>query len=304
MPRPVEVGIFIAPVEGSLDGETPRWTDILTMAQMAEEIGADSIWIPDMLRVSEDVGLWEGMTMVSALAASTSHVRIGTSVICTLLRNPALLAKMVDTIDEISSGRFILGLGSGSPNPVFDVFGYPNTNLIGRFEEALQIILGLLRDGQVDFDGTYYKARECELRPRGPRPKGPPVLIGARGPRMMKLAARHADIWNWHTIYERSHPDTVSEPMADIEAACVGAGRDPQSLRRSATVTVAPTERADSETVGLGEPISGSPAEIAETLREYGRRGFDEIQVVHYPHGPAGIEAMGPVLEALDRAGL
>ncbi len=300
MARPVEIGIFIAPVEGTLDGKTPRWTDIETMARIAEEIGMDSIWIPDMLRVSEDVGIWEGMALVSALAASTSHIRIGSSVICTLLRNPALLAKMVDTIDEISGGRIILGLGSGRPNPTFDVFGYPNTHLFSLFQEVLQIITGLLRDGQVDFDGTYYQARKCELRPRGPRPEGPPILIGARGPRMMKLTAQHADIWNWYTIYERNHPDTMMDSMADMDAACAEFDRDPLGLRRSVTVAVAPTDRTDTESVGLGDPIAGSPEEIAETLREYGRRGFSEIQIVHYPHTTAGVEAMAPVLEALD----
>ena len=302
MSRSVEVGIFIGPVEGIMDGQTPRWNDILAIARTAEDIGVDSVWIPDMLMAGEDVGIWEGTSLVAALAATTSRVAIGTSVICTLYRNPALLAKMIDTIDEISGGRIVLGLGSGNPRPEFEQFGYPNSHHISRFEEALQIILGLLRNGQIDFEGTYYRARECELRPRGPRTEGPPVLIGARGPRMMRLTAQHADIWNWYTIYDRSHPDEMTEPLADMEAACSDVGRDPSSLRRSAAVAVAPTERVDSETIGLNNPITGSPEEIAETLREYGRKGFDEIQVVHYPHTPAGIEAMAPVLEALDSA--
>ena len=100
------------------------------------------------------------------------RVELGTLVACTGFRNPALLAKMADTVDEISGGRLILGLGAGWHEPEFDAFGYPFDHRVGRFEEALAIIHGSCGTGQVDFDGQYYQARDCELRPRGPRPAG------------------------------------------------------------------------------------------------------------------------------------
>ena len=100
---------------------------------------------------------------------------LGPFVACTSFRNPALLAKMADTLDEVSGGRLILGLGAGWHQPEFDAFGYPWDHLVGRFEEALRVIVPLLREGHVDFRGQYYVARECELRPRGPRSSGPPI---------------------------------------------------------------------------------------------------------------------------------
>ena len=137
----------------------------------------------------------------------TVELDVASAVIPTALafRNPALFAKLIDTIDEISEGRVILGLGAGNPRPEFSMFGFPTDHHVSRFEEAVHIITALLRDGKIDFDGTYYQMRNCELRPRGPRPNGPPVMIGARGPRMMRLAARYADYWNWqHTLRSQS----------------------------------------------------------------------------------------------------
>src|SRR5215471_9977214 len=121
--------------------------------------------------------------------AVTTRVELGPLVVCTSFRNPTLLAKMTDTLDEISGGRLILGLGAGYHEREYRAFGYPFDHRVSRFEEALKIIQPLLRRGAVDFQGKYYKARECELRPRGPRRQGPPILIGAppRLPRMLRL---------------------------------------------------------------------------------------------------------------------
>jgi len=111
---------------------------------------------------------------LAALAAVTERVELGTLVTCTSFRNPALLAKMADTVEEISDGRLILGLGAGYYEPEYRAFGFPFDHRVGRFEEALQIVYGLLRRGTIDFNGQYYQARDCELTPRGPRPGGLP----------------------------------------------------------------------------------------------------------------------------------
>ena len=149
-------------------------------------VGFDSVWLPDHLLFRfpgvRPQGVWDVWSLLSALAATTKRVEIGPLVACTSFRNPALIAKMADTIDEISGGRLILGLGAGWHKPEYDAFGFPFDHRVSRFEEAMQIIHGLLRDGHVDFEGKFYSARDCELRPRGPRPQGPPILWGPTVP--------------------------------------------------------------------------------------------------------------------------
>jgi FMNH2-dependent dimethyl sulfone monooxygenase len=158
--RPLKVGLFIGLVEGFMDGRTPRWSDIAEMARRAEEVGFDSIWLPDHFFIRDDrehepIGVWECTSMLAALAASTSRVELGALVLCSSFRNPAMLAKVADTIDEISSGRLILGLGAGYHDPEYFALGYPTDHRYGRFAEVVQIIHGLLRNGSVDFDGAY-----------------------------------------------------------------------------------------------------------------------------------------------------
>src|SRR5919202_5050441 len=191
-------------------GRLIRWSELREMAWTAEAVGIDTLFAADhllfrhsppvVMRAGETSSIWEAWTVLSALAEVTERVTLGPLVACTGFRNPALLAKMADTLDEVSDGRLILGLGAGWHQPEYDAFGYPFDHLAGRFEEALGIIVPLLREGEVDFVGRYYTARECVLRPRGPRPAGPPIWIGACGPRMVRLAARYADVFNsvWH----------------------------------------------------------------------------------------------------------
>src|SRR5690606_12996029 len=123
-------------------------------------------------------------------------LKLGTLVVCTAFRNPALLAKMAETVDEISDGRLILGLGAGNTEAEFDAFGYPFDHRASRFEEAIQIIHGLLRSGRSSLDGTWYQTRDAINRPRGPRQDGAPIMVGTTGPRMLGLTARYADSWN------------------------------------------------------------------------------------------------------------
>jgi alkanesulfonate monooxygenase SsuD/methylene tetrahydromethanopterin reductase-like flavin-dependent oxidoreductase (luciferase family) len=231
------------------------------------------------------------------MAAISSRVEIGTLVVCTGFRNPALLAKMADTVDEISGGRLILGIGAGWHEPEYRAFGYPFDHRVGRFEEAVTIIHGLLRDGQIDFEGTYYSARDCELRPRGPRPAGPPIMIGAYGERMLKLTAQYADIWN---AWGRNHPSMIAADRVNVDAGCAAIGRDPATLERTVTVLIDLPGAAGRprET----EPfLTSTPEELVETFRAYAREGISHIQVVLDPNNVAGIEALAPVLEMLDQ---
>ena len=309
--RPLKVGAFIPIVEREMDGGTARGADVLAMARASEEAGFDSVWIPDHLLIQDEgrepQGAWECGSLLGVLAVATTRVEIGALVVATSFRNPTLLAKMADTVDEISGGRLILGLGSGRHQPEHRAFGYPFDHQIGRFEEALEIVTTLLRTGRIDFDGTYYEARGCELRPRGPRPHGPPILIGAlgTGPRMLRLTARYADLWNAWLTWGRSWPDAVPPLRALVDGACADVGRDPASLGRTVTVLAeVPGQRArltSTSPTGSGEPLTGTPDEIADALRGFAREGIDHVQIVHAPNTAEGIAALAPVLAALDR---
>lgn len=299
--RPLKVGLMFPDTEREFAGGTARWADLLAMAKLAEDVGFDSIWVSDHLifRFAEQApqGVWECWSLLAALAASTSRVEIGPLVSCTSFRNPALLAKIASTVDEISGGRLILGLGAGWHEPEYAAFGYPFDHRVGRFAEALQIIAPLLREGHVDFAGRYYTARDCELRPRGPRPGGPPLMIGTTGARMLRLTAEYADIWN---AWGLNTPEQVTAAQAQVDTACAEIGRDPATLARSCSLLIDLPGRAGRprET----EPfLVGSPPEIAATLRQHAALGISHVQVVLDPNTLAGIEHFAPVLALLDR---
>ncbi|MFN8526513.1 MAG: LLM class flavin-dependent oxidoreductase [Chloroflexota bacterium] len=308
--RPLKVGLFLPMNEGQHDGKDPRWADFLAMAQMAEAVGFDSVWLPDHLINKADPanprGPWECWSVLSALAAATKRVELGTAVICTGFRGPSLLAKMAETVDEISGGRLILGMGAGYHEPEYQAFGVPYDHRASRFEEALTIIHTLLRKGEIDFEGTYYSARECELRPRGPRAGEIPILIGTRGERMLRLTAKYADMWNAWLVFGKSRADQV-RPLRDmVDAACRDVGRNPATLERNIGVLVSPVGRTG-QPLGAArivegvEALTGSPAEIAEGLRAFAGEGVAHVQVYLNPSTTAGVEAFAPVLAELDR---
>jgi probable F420-dependent oxidoreductase len=230
----VKIG-FLLPIAETDEGDVRRYAEIRDAALRAERDGFDSVWIPDHLLFRREGqpthGIWEGWTLLAALAEATSRIELGALVVCTAFRNPALLAKMADALDEVSGGRLTLGLGAGWHQPEFDAFGYPFDHLASRFEEALRIIAPLLRTGEVSFTGEYARAVDCVSRPRGSRPQGPPILIGAFRPRMLRLTAELADAWNTCWLGRAAE---LPERVAPLHAACAEAGRDPASLEITA----------------------------------------------------------------------
>jgi len=288
--------------ESWTDGATPRWAEIRELAVRAEQIGFDTVWVPDELlwRPSdgETRGWWECVAMTGAVAAATSRIKVGTWILSALHRNPGITAKVVETLDEISGGRFVLGLGSGHAGRQAHAFGLPEDHVVSRFEEAIQIIVPLLRTGHADFEGTFHAARDLEQRPVGPRPGRIPIMIGAKGPKMLELAARHADIWSWY-VEERSDLDEFGPKLAAFEKACVDVGRDPGTAGKSAGIIVEPTSVTGAAEV-LGTPIRGSAEEIAEGFRTFAAGGFTQLELLLWPRTMAALEAMAPVLALLD----
>jgi alkanesulfonate monooxygenase SsuD/methylene tetrahydromethanopterin reductase-like flavin-dependent oxidoreductase (luciferase family) len=227
--------------------------------------------------------------MLSALAAVTTRITLGSIVACTSFRPPALLAKMADALDEVSGGRFVLGLGAGWHRPEYEAFGYPFDHLASRFAEALQIIVPLLRQGQVDFQGRYYQVHNCVLRPRGPSAGGPRILIGARRPRMLELVAQYADAWNtaWHL-----DPAAVASRYEDFEQACTRVGQDSKrvELTVGTAVRLRPTEDDAPETA-----IGGTPEEIVRRLQALATPRVSQLIVSLDPLTPATIEEFGDI---------
>ncbi len=309
--RPLKIGILLPHVEERESrqpgGVTRRWSDVLWMARRAEAIGIDSLWLVDHLLLhgegegEQPQGIWECWSLLAALASATERIELGTLVTCTAFRSPALLAKMADTVDEICNGRLILGLGAGWHEPEFRAFGYPFDHRVDRFAEALNVIATLLREGKADLEGRYHQIHGCELRPRGPRPQGPPIMVGSTGERMMRLMAEHADLWNGWLVFGRSRPDAIPPLRAAADAACTAAGRDPNTLGRTVALQVAfPEAGADAPDQGV-EPLTGSPAELAHAFRAFAKEGVGHVQLALNPSTPAALEALAPTLDLLDR---
>ena len=300
----MQVGLVLPIAEDQALGGVPRYALIRDWALRAEALGFDSIWVYDHLLFRDGdkptEGIWECWSMLAALAEATRRVQLGTIVMCVPFRNPAVLAKMADTLDEISGGRLILGLGAGWHQPEFDAFGVPFDHKVDRFEEALQIIVPLLRDGQVDFTGTYYRAPNCELRPRGPRQHGPEILIGSFKPRMHGLVARYADSWNtaWLGL-----PGLLAERRAPVEAACAAAGRDPATLGITVGVQLMYLDANTPPSPPTEKVLTGSPAEVAATLRSYADQGVNHLICSIDTVALAAVDWLGQALALFRAAG-
>ena len=299
--RPLKVGLILPDTDREMGGDTARWSDLAAMTRLAEDLVFDSIWNADRLIYrfpgKEVQGPWESWSLLAALAAVTSRVEIGPLVSCTSFRNPTLLAKIADTVDEISGGRLVLGLGAGWHEPEYIAFGYPFDHRVSRFAEAIAIIHGLLRHRRVDFEGTYYSAKDCELRPRGPRPEGPPIMIGSTAPRMLSLLAMHGDIWN---AWARQTLEELAEDRQKVDAAMEAAGRDPATVERTVSLLVdlpTATGRPSEEKPGF-KPRE--PRELAAHLASYAEADISHVQLMLDPNTPAGMEWAARGVEMLD----
>ncbi len=284
------------------------WAQVRAMARTAEDIGLDSVWLGDHLLYQwEDApsrGPWEAWTSLAAIAAVTERIQLGPLVAATGFHNPAMLAKKAATLDEISGGRLILGLGAGWNEAEYRAFGFPFDHRVSRFEEAFTIIRTLLRHGHCDFIGTYYQLRDCELLPRGPRPAGPPLMVGSEGERMLAITLPHVQAWNAWFAWFGNSVEGYRSLRARIDGACRRAGREPAEVERTVALFVA---FPDAVGRSMGDrtapdiaPLPSEAAALAEALRGFAAEGIGHVQLVLDPITADSIGRLAPVLDLLD----
>ncbi|HVL97484.1 MAG TPA: LLM class flavin-dependent oxidoreductase [Solirubrobacteraceae bacterium] len=293
----LRVGIQLPEVERDV-----RWPEYLAMAGAAERAGFDSIWIGDHLLYRGDGrperAPWEAWTLLSALAAATERVRLGPLVACLGFHPPGLIAKMAATIDEVSGGRFVLGVGAGWNETEFRAFGLPFDRRVSRFAEQFEIVRGLLAGERVTLDGRFARAEDAVLLP--PPRRRVPLMVGSNGPRVLGLTLPHVDAWNtWYEDYGNS-----AEGFATLDArvtqAARDAGRDPADVARSACALVVLDRAAGERAVTpQAPPIEGPPAAVAARLRELADAGADEVILVASPINAATILLLGDALAEL-----
>ncbi len=300
--RKMGVGVMLPIGEISAYGPKPvSFANMLEMTRTAETAGLDTVWLADHFFFREPVadpgteyGNWEAFTAAAALLQGTTKINLGLLVTCLGWRNPGLVAKMTETIDEISGGRFILGVGAGWHQPEYDGFGYPFDHRVSRYEDALAIIVGLLRDGRVSHDGAYFSADNAIIQPRGPlgAKGGSPILVGSSGHKMLRLMAQHADAWNAGWI-----PTTAElQPKLDaVNEACAEVGRDPKTLIKTTGANV----RMKNYTGMRKTPIDGDDQAIADRFAQFRELGADHFVAGIDECTPKSIEQLGRIAELL-----
>lgn len=277
-----------------------RWNELADICRTAESVGFDSIWVPDHLLYrfenEEAKGPWECWSILSAVAAVTERVEIGPLVLCTSFRNPGLIAKMAATVEEISGGRLILGLGAGWHQPEYEAFGFDFGHRFGRFVESFTIIRTLLTKREIDFEGRYFTLRNCEIRPFGPRPDGPPLMIGSRGAQMLAVTLPHVALWNGWYAWTGNTPSGYRRLHAEIDKSVIAAGRAPKDIERTMAILLRFPEES-----GPVDPratlIQGDIEVMADAIVALAAEGIGHIQVVLEPCTPASVERFGRALE-------
>jgi alkanesulfonate monooxygenase SsuD/methylene tetrahydromethanopterin reductase-like flavin-dependent oxidoreductase (luciferase family) len=279
---PLDVGVQLPEVE-----RVVGWRELLEIATTAEACGYASVWLGDHMLYRGDGraerGPWDCWTVLAAIAGSTGRVKLGPLVASTAFHPPGLIARMAAAIDEVSEGRFVLGLGSGWNEPEFRAFGLPFDHRAARFEEAFTIIRRLTARERVTFEGRYYQVEDAVLLPRPARQV--PLMVGTHGPRLLRATIPHVAAWNtWYAWYGNT-----------VEGFAALSAKVDAPVRRSACVLV----RVDG---GAGErPLEdGSPPIDADRLRDHlaalADAGADEAILVLDPITSESVRAVAALL--------
>jgi len=308
-PRPLRIGLNL-PTWPLMGGGYATWPEMRALARDMEALGVDTLWVPDHLQRRlpgrSVFGFWECWTILTAAAEATSTIEIGPFIACTGFRNPALLAKMAATLDEVSGGRLVLGLGSGVParDASWRAFGFPEDRHVSRYAEAVEVTARMLREPSLTFEGSFFRTDEAEILPRGSRPGGPPVWVAALGERTAEVAARWGDAVNVNRAL--CTVDDVLAIRATMARACVSVGRDPASLEITGWSRLALSP--DGTAAPRDGCVSGTPAEVGARLRTFRDAGLAHLTVhVGTVDDPSPLPALtaetlrlfAPVLEAV-----
>ncbi len=299
MTRPTRVGIQLPEVERPV-----RWPEYAMLAGAAEEVGFDSIWVGDHYLYRHDGraerGPWEAWTLLAALAGITRRVTIGPLVACLGFHTPAVLAKMAATVDEISGGRLVFGVGAGWNAAEFHAFGVPFDRRVDRFQESFEIVRRLLAGERVTFHGRFADLDDAVLLPAPAR--RPTLMIGSTGERMLSIGLPHVDAWNtWYEEYGNT-PDGYAAMHVRVSEACERAGRDPADVARSVCALVQLDEAARERPLPEGvRPVTGTMDDVAGHVLDLADAGADEVIVVADPINESSIRALGRALAILDR---
>jgi alkanesulfonate monooxygenase SsuD/methylene tetrahydromethanopterin reductase-like flavin-dependent oxidoreductase (luciferase family) len=299
------VGMVVEANEDPILGSTPRWADIRRHVKLAEEVGFDTVWVADELLWESDdwerpMGFWECVATAGAVAASTETITVGTWVLSALHRNPGLTVRIAETLNEISGGRFIFGLGSGHAGRQGEAFGFPANYTVSRYEEALAIITALRSDGNASFDGRFHRADGLVMTPRPEGNPTIPLLLGGHKPRTMRLACEHADIWSAYATVS-SQPEAFRDLLQQFEDMCEESGRDPASIERSIGVVVAAPGKDPTGVLAEDDPIVGFVEQIIDTFSRFAEMGFTRIEIMGAGDQDEIIEGLAPVVGAMRR---
>jgi alkanesulfonate monooxygenase SsuD/methylene tetrahydromethanopterin reductase-like flavin-dependent oxidoreductase (luciferase family) len=273
---------FIMPAELRSQNARADYVENLNRALTLITGHFDSAWIVDHL-MFDDTAVLEAFTILTYMAAQHPNLKFGHTVLCQSFRNPALLAKMAATLQFLSNGRFILGLGAGWHEAEYRAYGYdfpPNSIRVEQLEETLQIIKALWTQEKATFNGKHYRVIDAYLEPK-PNPI-PPIMIGAFRPKMLRLTAQYADCWN----VSSTTIENYRRMSAELDRACLEMGRDPSTLRRTwgGGCACAPT-RQEAESLIKGQwsddddpdnfDFIGTPQQIIDQMRSFIELGVD-----------------------------
>lgn len=285
------------------------WAGVLGVARHAEATGWDGVYVADHFMGSG--GEWgpdttpnlEATAALAALAAATGRVRLGSLVLGNTYRHPAVLASWAATVDHVSGGRLVLGIGTGWQENEHQQYGIDlpaRGERVQRLEEALLVLKGLLREERTTFGGKHYQLIDAVSEPK-PLQQPLPLLVGGKGDRMLGVVARHADEWNMWGL-----ADAVAERAAVLDSRCEAIGRDPASIKRSAQALVMLTDdrsAADAaiDRTGGRAMIAGSTDDFAEAVVEWQSIGLGEVIVPDFVLGTGArrVESMDAIIEAV-----
>jgi F420-dependent oxidoreductase-like protein len=278
------------------------YSDVLKLARHVEQTGWDGIWYADhfMPNAEDTSAPWpEAWITLAALGAQVPRLRVGTLVVGNTYRHPAVLAKMAATLDHITGGRVVLGLGSGWQENEHRQYGIPFYSVgerLQRLDEACSVIKLLFSQTKASFDGRFYQLADASLEPK-PLQNPLPLLIGGGGERVtLRITAQHADEWNvWGT------PEVLAHKMAILDQHCADLGRDPRSIKRTAVALLFMSEDQafldKMRAAKIAQPhLLGTVDDIRERVREYEALGVDELIVPDFTLGP-----MDQKIATLDR---